>query len=1237
MATKSGYLQNGQIVNNTVNRIGIALDSGEFPVRITNSSGTLYASNGLGDKKIYVQLCESDGSNAYTMATLDGSSLVMVLGNNSPTYSASPVRCYNLAGKSIYIKISGLNYIQQNYTSGTSITIETSTKQSYTLTLSKGTGIASVTGGGSIEEMASTNISATASTGYTFSKWTSNNGGTFGNPNSASTTFTMPIGNTTVTASATINSYTLTVAKGTGIASVTGGGTVNYGSSNSISATVSTGYSFKNWTSNNGGSFANANSASTAFTMPAGAVTVTANGQINSYTLTTTVSPSGSGSVTAGGSLNYGATKSLTATANSGYTFSSWSKTAGSLSSTTSNPTTFTMGTSAATVTANFSVNSYTLTVSKGTGIASVTGGGTVAYKSSNNISATVSNGYTFNKWTSNNGGTFGSATSASTTFTMPVGNTTVTASATANSYTLTVSKGTGISSVSGGGSKQYTSVNAISATVSTGYSFKNWTSNNGGTFANANAASTNFTMPIGNTTVTANGQINSYTLSTAVSPSGGGTVTAGATLNYGATKSLTATASSGYSFSSWSKTAGTLSSTTTNPTTFTMGTSAATVTANFTKNSYTLTVAKGTGIASVTGGGSVQYTASTNISATVSNGYTFNKWTSNNGGTFGSTTSASTTFTMPVGNTTVTASATANSYTLTVSKGTGVASVTGGGSVQYTTATSISATVSNGYSFNKWTSNNGGSFASATSASTTFTMPIGNTTVTASATANSYTLTVANGTGIESVTGGGSVQYTTSTAISATASTGYTFKNWTSNNGGTFANANASSTTFTMPIGNTTVTANAQINSYVLTVVASPAAGGTVTGGGTFNYDSTNSITATPATGYRFTGWTTTSGTLGDATSASTTLKLAASDATATASFEKITYNITTDVSPAGSGTLTYSGTRQYGETIMLSMTAATGYQFSSYTTDPVVTIMNNQFIMPASDISITANFVKIDYAITVDIDPSGSGTVLAPATANYGDTVTLTATPALGYLFDYWSSADVTITNDQFTMPAGNVTITAHFILGASTPYLDKSSYTAGETAVLTIDASSGTYSHQYKLSFGDDLETEWITLEAGVDTANIFIPVEWAAHLIDSPSVSTGTLELRTYINNTYIGSKTITDLTYNALDNTILSLRVWRVDENGDANIYGRYANYSLSKASSINQWMITSNNYNESSPPATGTVLNNNRLFMDIDEPKTVTLIMSTDTETITIHEQVPMVKAVDKKITNINH
>ena len=68
--------------------------------------------------------------------------------------------------------------------------------------------------------------------------------------------------------------------------------------------------------------------------------------------------------------------------------------------------------------------------------------------------------------------------------------------------------------------------------------------------------------------------------------------------------------------------------------------------------------------------------------------------------------------------------------------------------------------------------------------------------------------------------------------------------------------------------------------------------------------------------------------------------------------------------------------------------------------------------------------------YSITVETD--GNGTAFAsPASAPEGTTITLTAVPNSGYHFDRFEvvSGDITITNNTFTMPAGDVTVKAVF----------------------------------------------------------------------------------------------------------------------------------------------------------------------------------------------------------------
>jgi hypothetical protein len=163
--------------------------------------------------------------------------------------------------------------------------------------------------------------------------------------------------------------------------------------------------------------------------------------------------------------------------------------------------------------------------------------------------------------------------------------------------------------------------------------------------------------------------------------------------------------------------------------------------------------------------------------------------------------------------------------------------------------------------------------------------------------TPTTYQLTISSTSG-GSVTnpGVGTFPYVEGSVVSLVANpaAGYKFVNWTAT-AGTFGNANAASTTFTMPAAAVTVTANFQaegVPTYHLTMAADPEVGGTaidLTNASPYAAGTVVSIKAEAAAGYRFVNWTATAGGVGNATATETIFTMPAQDVIVTANFEEV------------------------------------------------------------------------------------------------------------------------------------------------------------------------------------------------------------------------------------------------------------------------------------------------------------------------------------------------------------
>lgn len=288
--------------------------------------------------------------------------------------------------------------------------------------------------------------------------------------------------------------------------------------------------------------------------------------------------------------------------------------------------------------------------------------------------------------------------------------------------------------------------------------------------------------------------------------------------------------------------------------------------------------------------------------------------------------------------------------------------------------------------------------------------------------------------------------------------------------------------------------------------------------------------------------------------------------------------------------------------------------------------------FNMPDMELTATAIYIHNLYDITCSVEAETAGTLTASAeTAYYNDEITLETTANEGYYFAYYESDPVvSIVDNKFNMPPSDIEVTAVFYR-RSTATLDKSAYTGGDTAVMTIDAENEAFTHKYILDFGFGMVSNETDVAAGVSTVNIYIPVAWSRMMASTPKTG-GKLTLKTYAGDgTYVGSYEITGLSYAALNGTIPKLTVFRAKENGAYIRNGLRAGYHAAYPSSTSAKLICGND-KQNNPAASGLIMPGNKKKFALEETQIVELEITYGSETFKLTESVPAVRLVQKKV-----
>lgn len=539
-----------------------------------------------------------------------------------------------------------------------------------------------------------------------------------------------------------------------------------------------------------------------------------------------------------------------------------------------------------------------------------------------------------------------------------------------------------------------------IKATPATGYKLATLkvgsTSIIGSNTGATSAVTVNRTMGTSNETVTATFTAQTHTVT--LNANGGSGGTSSVTATYGsAMPSATMPTRDGYTFAGYYDTSatsgGTQYYTAAGASARTWNkTSNTTLYARWTVKSYTISYT-GDNVSYTTKPTPANYGSTVSFVVTASSPYVLGETTATyvdkNGTTQNITLTGSNgsySFTMPAGNVTIVTTAVRTPRTVTVTKGAGVDSYVVNGSTytanhSFTVSdgdsfTITSVTYSTGYENN----NNTLSIASVTS----------NQTIALTGKKTSYSITkAATSNGSFTVTKGStaatSANYGDTITITPSASTGYSVSSVKYNDGSDHTVTNNSGYKFTMPAHNVTVTVTFAETKYSVSVVSESTAKGTVASSSVSagNVTWVTLPTATAKSGYVFDKWVITSGTgtLNNATSATSGAVKATGACTVTAKFTEIMNNITIQpyyegTEPLGSVNPT-SGTAGVATSLSISATARTGFAFTKWTsanskvTFASNTAANTTITASAAD-TVTANFkvtrIYLDTSATLD-----------------------------------------------------------------------------------------------------------------------------------------------------------------------------------------------------------------------------------------------------------------------------
>lgn len=304
------------------------------------------------------------------------------------------------------------------------------------------------------------------------------------------------------------------------------------------------------------------------------------------------------------------------------------------------------------------------------------------------------------------------------------------------------------------------------------------------------------------------------------------------------------------------------------------------------------------------------------------------------------------------------------------------------------------------------------------------------------------------------SASGGGNYKHGTQIQISATPNYGYKFLKWEDGN-----TDNPRTVTVNGPKTYVAVFVEDQ---FGINTNVSPRNSGTVSGGGTYNYLSTQTVTANSDTGYHFTKWSIykhkdrTTSIINDSSSYTVTVD---QSYTCTAYFEPNNYTVTAKCSGGPSDSyakvIVNSGAQQsapipYKSSFKLTASSVAGYEFSGWKIEGTANYFSTS---PTVNLTVPAN--NVTYVACYKLNPSISISVIGGGANNHYVKLQATTVPTTANVIWSTNSKAVNISVDSANSHIATVTVQDNNI---TTSKLDNNSSRSVESVITASIKSDG-----------------------------------------------------------------------------------------------------------------------------------------------------------------------------------